>query len=140
MRVTRTLLLVVGATIGLNVVATAVAIDHGWPAAFGTRHDPSRVSHDWIASGTAISAPLVPLIALAILTALATRPRRLGALGAALCALIGVVFVVATLGEPTTLDPDSSLEELFHLLAVAFSATLIFAAAKLTRTRLRSHD
>jgi hypothetical protein len=125
------------ALVVLNTIAAVVAIDHGWPGAFGTHRDPHRVSHDWLLNGSAISAPAPPLIVLVVATLLSlSRNRLLGAVGAAGCIVIGVVFVIATIGEPTMFHPESALEELFHALGLVLAATLVVAGALELRARL----
>ena len=47
--------------------------------------------------------------------------------------IVGLVFVIGTLGEPTTFHPEIPLEEFFHLIWLMLALVLI-AAAGWTRT------
>jgi hypothetical protein len=125
-----------------NAFATAVGIRERWPAAFGVIPDPDHIT---LLSGSAIAAPLVPLLVLVGCIVLLLLPwrwlRRAGAVGAA---LLGVLILIGTLGEPTTFQPESGLEEAFHLtglvLAIGLVGLGVWAAAVDSRPlRIISH-
>src|SRR5438105_3458700 len=106
-----------------NAVATVVGMKQRWPAAFGVTPDPAYIT---LLSGSAIAAPPVPLLLLIGCTMLVLLPWRwLRIAGAVGAALLGILFVIGTLGEPTTFRPESALEELFHLLGLVLAMGLV---------------
>jgi hypothetical protein len=81
----------------LNVVAAAVAIAVNWPSQFGqVRTDASE---DFLAAGTAISAPVLPVALLLVTLLLASRRGAWGwvAIGAAY--LTAILLFVGAVGE-----------------------------------------
>jgi hypothetical protein len=105
-----------------NAVAAAVGIKERWPGAFGVTPDPDHIT---LLSGSAIAAPLVPLLLLVASIVLLLLPWRWLRIGGAVgAALLGILFIIGTLGEPTTLKPESALEELFHLTGLIFAIGL----------------
>ena len=126
-----TLIPVVIATLVVNAAAVAVAVANGWPAEFGTHNDPHRVADQWIASGTAISAPLAPLVVLAVCGALVgMRSRRLGLIGAIGATCVGVLAIIGELGEPTLRHPVNTLEALFHVVGVVLGVGIILTGSR----------
>lgn len=96
MRVSK-VVVVAAIILGLQIVAAAVAIAINLPTQFDFKGRDAAA--EWVASGTAISPPLVPIIILAISIVLASRRSRWATLGVVLICLLGLVFIVGSLGE-----------------------------------------
>jgi hypothetical protein len=123
--------MVVAAIVVQNAVAAVVAVSAGWPAEFGTHHDPDHVSDQWVSSGTAISAPVAPLVALLVFAALvATGRRRIAFIGALGATLVGVVFIIGVFGEPTTFHPRTGVEALFHVIGLLLALALALTGSR----------
>ena len=89
------------------LITTAIAIDQGWPAEFGSVGDPTDVAGEWVSRGTLLSPPLVPMLAQGLFTLLALARRRGWRIVAGLgLAALGVLYTIGGLGEP--LDPEAS--------------------------------
>jgi hypothetical protein len=120
-----------------NAVATVVGVRERWPAAFGVAPDPEHIT---LLSGSAIAAPLAPLLVLVGCTVLVLLPwQRLRIAGAVGAGLLGILFVIGTLGEPTTFHPEAALEEVFHLLGLVLAIGLVALGLWTVAATLRSH-
>jgi hypothetical protein len=109
--------------LGQNAIAAVVGMKERWPGAFGITPDPDHIT---LLSGSAIAAPLAPLLLLVGCIVLLLLPwRSLGIAGAIGAALLGILFIIGTLGEPTTFQPESALEELFHLAGLMLAIGLV---------------
>jgi hypothetical protein len=115
--------------LGFWLIATVVAIDHGWADELWGTGDPTNVSGEWVARGTLFSPPLAALVVQAVLTALALLRGRIWRLvaGAGL-ALLGCLYLVIGLGEPfdpVASDPHIVPHVLLRLTGLVGGAALV---------------
>jgi hypothetical protein len=85
--------------LAVQVVLTIVGVAAEWPTQFGDPGDPEDVETEWIARGTAVSAPLGPMVVLLVGALLAQRLDRWALVGIALTAIVAVVMLIGALGE-----------------------------------------
>lgn len=98
--------------IAVNVLATILAIILNLPSLFDAPAQPAPIETDWIARGTAISAPLAPIALLAACALLLRRHDGWGIAGLIGVGLTSIMFLIGAVGEfnaePTIESPAPS--------------------------------
>ncbi len=94
--------------IALNVLATILAIILDLPSLFDPPANPDPIETDWIARGTAISAPLAPIALLAACALLIRRHDRWATAGLIGIGLVSALFLIGAVGEFTA-DPAGNV-------------------------------
>lgn len=87
--------------IAFNVLATILAIVLDLPSLFDPPAQPDPIETDWIARGTAISAPLPPIALLAACALLLRRHDRWAIAGLIGIGLLSTLFLIGAVGELT---------------------------------------
>lgn len=94
--------------IALNVAATVLAIILDLPSLFDPPPERAPIETDWIARGTAISAPLAPMALLAACALLVRRSDRWAMVGLIGVGLTSTMFLIGAVGEFTA-EPTSEV-------------------------------
>ena len=121
----------------LHAVGTALAVWANWPAQFGGVGTDAGA--EWVARGTALSAPLPPLVVLAAAAVLASLRGWAARVGAALVVLLGLLFMVGALGEafaPATEDVSKAVLVASGVLGVVVAGAVLVAVATGGRRRV----
>lgn len=112
--------------IALNVVATVLAIIFDLPSLFDAPAQRAAIETDWIARGTAISAPLAPIALLTACAMLVRRDDRWAIAGLVGVGLVSAMFLIGAIGEFTA-EPDNNVSR-----AVLTSAGIVWGAIALS--------
>ncbi|MDQ3479929.1 MAG: hypothetical protein M3423_01125 [Actinomycetota bacterium] len=124
----------------LNVIATLVAIAVNWPSQFG--QVGTDADKEFLAKGTAISAPLAPVVCLIVVVLLARRENAWGWVAVvaayATAAMFSIGGVGEFVGEPTVDTPKAVLVvAAVAWLVVAVLLALAATSAAVERIRRR---
>ena len=114
----------------LHAVGTAVAVSANWPAQFGGVG--TDAGDEWIARGTALSAPLAPLFVLCVAAVLASLRGWVSRVGAALVVLLSLLFMVGALGEafaPATEDVSKAVLVASGIVGVVVAGAVLVVVA-----------
>ena len=122
----------------LQLTLSAVAIAANLPAQFG--EVGTDAAAEYLARGTALSAPLLPLLLLTVSIGALAHGGRLTGPGAAGVGLVAVVTLVGALGEafaPATPDVAKNVLVASGVIGTAVATTLLaLVAPVLPRPRL----
>lgn len=111
--------------IALNVLATILAIILDLPSLFDLPADPSPIETDWIARGTAISAPLAPIVLLAASALLVRRHDRWAIAGLIGVGLVSVLFLIGAVGEFTAEPAGNVSRAVLTVAGITWGATAL---------------
>ena len=121
----------------LHAVGTVVAVSANWPAQFGGVGTDAGA--EWIARGTALSAPLGPLVVLVVAAVLASLRGWVSRVGEGLVILLSVLFMVGALGEafaPATEDVSKAVLVASGVLGVMVAGAVLVVVATGGRRRV----
>lgn len=135
-------LLVFGAVVlGVEIIATVVAIVLNLPAQFG--EIGTDAGSEFAARGTAISPPIAPLVILAGSLLLLRRRDRWATVGCVIVGLLGVLFAIGSIGEAAANGtPDVAKVVLVGsgVVGSLIGGTLVFLAVSAVIARSRGSE
>ena len=142
MPVAQVRLLAFGAVVlGVEIIATIVAIVLNLPAQFGGVG--TDAGSEFAARGTAISPPIAPLIVLAGSLLLLRRSDRWATVGCVIVGLLGVLFAIGSIGEAAangTPDVPRAVLVGSGVVGSLIGVTLVFLAVAALMARSRGSE